>query len=79
MVTVMMPVWSDGYVNRLKVLPLPLDAKRYGPRDRSRNQLAIFVVRACLPAVGKVTKRPDWFIYKQFFQWLARSMRWPIF
>ena len=43
-VAVTMPVSSVGYVNRLKVLSLPLDAKRYGPRNHSRNHLAIFIV-----------------------------------
>jgi hypothetical protein len=43
-VTVMTPVSSVGYVNRLNILPSPLDAKRYGPRNRSRDQLIIFIV-----------------------------------
>jgi len=34
-----MPVSSVGYVNRLKTLPLPLDAKRYGLRNRYRFTL----------------------------------------
>jgi len=42
----MMPVSSVVYVNRLKVLPLPLNAKRYGLRKPSRNQLIIFIVCA---------------------------------
>jgi hypothetical protein len=43
MVAVMMPVSSIGYVNRLKLLPLPFDAARYGPRKR--DLLSIFMIR----------------------------------
>jgi len=47
-----MPVSSFGYVNRLKTVPFPLNAKRYGLRNPNRDLLAIFMVRACL-SVGK--------------------------
>jgi hypothetical protein len=43
-----MPVSSFGYVNRLKLLPLPFDAKRYGPLNPNRDLLTIFIVCACL-------------------------------
>jgi hypothetical protein len=52
MVTAKMPVSSFGYVNRLKTVPFPLNAKRYGLRNPNRDLLAIFMVRACL-SVGK--------------------------
>jgi hypothetical protein len=32
-----MPVSVIGYVNRLKFLPLPFDAKRYGPPNPYRH------------------------------------------
>jgi len=40
-----MPVSSFGYVNRLKLLTLPFDAKRYGPPNPNRDLLTIFIVR----------------------------------
>ena len=43
MVTATMPVSSFGYVNRLKRLPLPFDAKRYGPPHPYRHLLTIFM------------------------------------
>jgi hypothetical protein len=39
-----MPVSSFDYVNRLKLLPLPFDAKRYGPPNPNRDLLTIFMV-----------------------------------
>jgi len=47
-----MPVSSIGYVNRINFLPLPFDAKRYGPPNPYRLLLTIFVVCACQP-VGR--------------------------
>ncbi len=43
--TATMPVSFAGYVNRPKVLPLPLDDKPYGPRNRVRNQFTVFILR----------------------------------
>ena len=39
-----MPVSVIGYMNRLKFLPLPFDAKRYGPPNPYRHLLTIFMV-----------------------------------
>ncbi len=47
-----MPVSPVGYINRLKLLPLPFGAKRYGPPNPNRGLLTIFMVCACLP-VGR--------------------------
>jgi len=41
---VTMPVSSFGYVNRLKLLPLPFDTKRYGLPNPNRDLLTIFMV-----------------------------------
>jgi len=44
-----MPVSFIGYMNRLKFLPLPFDAKRYRPPNPYRHLLTIFMVCPCLP------------------------------
>jgi len=49
-----MPVSSFGYVNRLKFLPLPFDAKRYGPPNPYRHLLTIFMVRECPRGHGQL-------------------------
>jgi hypothetical protein len=51
--TVRIPVSAFGRVNRIKLLPLPFDAKRDGPPDPNRDPLTIFIICAWTP-LGRV-------------------------